>query len=386
LEEQIRKIEEENDAEEAELRDSISKLNGELDHCKGEVEWWKAKCARLEKDLEAERNARRTQMGLDETQSPQDTVPLPQRRPHRQKPVTGPEQPQVPEPDLSIGCGHCSSLSRCECIEQAFNMAIADISSNTKRPQSPQQSSDNKRVKQEEAEELETDFTAQFSSAKSQATTTSPITIADPCGFCQNGTPCICAEMAAESSGDTPNAASLSQFTPPPSEGDVLPPSMLPASEPNPCINGPGSCTQCRSDPNSTIFCKTLAASRSAPSSTNGCAAASANGTCCQTRSATANASTSSSSLRLSCADAYTTLSRHRNYARASDEMGTWLPKLHTLPALANEGQVRGGGMRSRGQSEGVDVEMMARPAMDIEAASVMGVLKYFDRRFGKGN
>jgi hypothetical protein len=62
----------------------------------------------------------------------------------------------------------------------------------------------------------------------------------------------------------------------------------------------------------------------------------------------------------LSCADAFTTLSRHPNFNRASDEISTWLPKLHTLP----------------------NPQDLARPAMEVEAASVMGVLRYFDRRF----
>lgn len=79
--------------------------------------------------------------------------------------------------------------------------------------------------------------------------------------------------------------------------------------------------------------------------------------------------SSTPSALTLSCADAFTTLSRHPNFNRASDEISTWLPKLHTLPnpqdlALA---EARGG-----------------RAAMEVEAASVMGVLRYFDRRFAE--
>jgi hypothetical protein len=74
------------------------------------------------------------------------------------------------------------------------------------------------------------------------------------------------------------------------------------------------------------------------------------------------------SELTLSCADAFTTLSRHPNFSKASDEISSWLPKLHTLPnprdlALAERG---------------------SRAAMEVEAASVMGVLRYFDRRFAE--
>ena len=74
-----------------------------------------------------------------------------------------------------------------------------------------------------------------------------------------------------------------------------------------------------------------------------------------------------SPSLTLSCADAFTTLSRHPKFSRASDELSSWLPKLHMLP---NPRDLE------------VAEKSNARAAMEVEAASVMGVLRYFDRRF----
>lgn len=71
--------------------------------------------------------------------------------------------------------------------------------------------------------------------------------------------------------------------------------------------------------------------------------------------------------LTLSCADAFTTLSRHPNFSKASDEISSWLPKLHMLPDP-----------RDVAMAESRD----SRAAMEVEAASVMGVLRYFDRRF----
>jgi hypothetical protein len=62
----------------------------------------------------------------------------------------------------------------------------------------------------------------------------------------------------------------------------------------------------------------------------------------------------------LSCADTFTTLSRHPHFEEASTELGSWLPKLATIEVL-----------------EG-------RTPFEIEAASVMGVLRHFDRRFGR--
>lgn len=64
----------------------------------------------------------------------------------------------------------------------------------------------------------------------------------------------------------------------------------------------------------------------------------------------------------LSVADTYKTLSTHKNFDQASDELNTWLGRLHATPP-AHEG----------------------RAQMEVEAASVMGVLKMFDRRFGRG-
>lgn len=144
------------------------------------------------------------------------------------------------------------------------------------------------------------------------------------------------------------------------------------------CASGPGTCAQCLADPKSTLFCKALAASRDASGQPSGCCGGrGADGGCCQssvplpqrhTRSRTA----ANSSMRLpaptntrnpvtlSCADAYTALSRHAGYEQASGDMASWMPKLH-----ANTSGMEG------------------RPAMEIDAANVMAVLKDFDRRFG---
>ena len=69
--------------------------------------------------------------------------------------------------------------------------------------------------------------------------------------------------------------------------------------------------------------------------------------------------------MTLTCADAYTTLSRHPAYEKASGEIATWMPKLHASDTVPG-------------------VEQKGRPAMEIDAANVMAVLKDLDRRFGK--
>jgi hypothetical protein len=110
----------------------------------------------------------------------------------------------------------------------------------------------------------------------------------------------------------------------------------------------------------SGLFCRSLAAIQASNSSTSqearDCCGGlnAAGGGCCKKQD-------SGSALTLSCADTYKTLAVHKNFDQASDNIGDWLPKLHaSLPR----------------QTE--------RAPLDIEAASVMNVLKYFDVRFGR--
>jgi len=55
------------------------------------------------------------------------------------------------------------------------------------------------------------------------------------------------------------------------------------------------------------------------------------------------------------------TLASHKKFDQATDELSNWLPKLHTVAP-----------------------RYPGRGALDIEAASVMNVIKYFDVRFGR--
>jgi hypothetical protein len=304
--------------------------------------------------------------------------------------------------DASVGCGNCTLDTRCQCIDDAFDAMGGEEATRShqheKRPHSPVQIVGEKRIKVEPKESLEIDFTEVYSSKPVQVRSTTAA-VADPCGFCSDGTPCICAEMAAEQEqaqsvpiGSLPRSSlltnvprQLDQFTPPPSEGDVS--ISIPATAPPVgCASGPGTCAQCRSDPNSTLFCKSLAASRAQSASTpvGCCGGQGVGGGCCQsqttsqatgsvplpprnTRARAAAAQqthpAAKAGVTLTCADAYTTLSRHPAYERASSDIGTWLPKLHANDARST---------------------MVGRPALEIDAANVMAVLKDFDRRFGQ--
>ena len=119
--------------------------------------------------------------------------------------------------------------------------------------------------------------------------------------------------------------------------------------------------------------------------------------------------SESSGGATLTCAQAFAALSQHPAFPRAQRDLPKWLPRLTTMPNLrdpavgpvvhdskddlqqvpltdttkpllpAEEARDEAvmAAMRSRGEDEG------GRTAFEIEAASVMGVMRYFDRVYG---
>ena len=341
--------------------------------------------------------------------------------------------------NASVGCGKCSVGTKCECLQAVLEGPGQNTSSNpnsdsaSKRRHSASISPhapDEKRQKSDPYPN-EIDFTAMFSK-KSYASMTAPpppppppaaddfqpvsqqvsIPPRDSCGFCSEGTYCMCAEAAAAAASAASSSQTLAPMgnqvqTPPPSDNDVgsameitstgavkLPGIRSLNRNPLPTArktggcgpNGPGTCAQCLSDPKSGLFCRSLAAnaaratglSGSSSSAGGGCCGGAKGGSgCCKSQSSTGppmqpSSSTSSASMSasglgvsLSCADAYKTLASHRNFERAADEIGTWLPKLRAIP------QDFGGAPA-------------ARAPIEVETASIMSVLKGFDIRFGK--
>lgn len=429
LEDQIKVIEDDNEKEVDSLRAQVVHLQKEVEQYRSDLMTWAERCRRLESEL------------------------------NNLKASRSPHHHDVQSGDTTVGCGNCTTESRCQCIDDAFDTLGAEgHSTSEKRPHSPSPTSSGKRIKVEPQEALEIDFTTIHSRPSvprpMDISHTNATTVADPCGFCSDGTPCICAEMAAEqeaahsaprpqpvrSQPSSSRLPRLSQFTPPPSEGDVSMPSTsappTAASSTSPCANGPGTCAQCQADPNSTLFCKSLAASRSqtqTQAAAGCCGGRGADGGCCQTQdvsqpsatdavplpprgsrktrsSARTSAQTtqpppaptdpspSASTQRtvtLTCADAYTTLSRHPAYERASAEITSWMPKLHASdspsPSLSASGGGGGKGLdgghlsaRRAGAAGSSGRARPSRPAMEIDAANVMAVLRDFDRRFGR--
>lgn len=385
LEEHMKTMEEEDTREQNELRAHIHDFEAELRSQNELLLSWRQRMQELEATIMEERRLREVAENevatfRNEQKPSTDAVPLRPRTLSGQKTQATSEGSFGESHALGsyendqMGCGKCSLGTRCECIEQAFD--IGDFTTNSsdapgKRPHSPLSHEDNKRFRQDPSQEAqgdEIDFTTRFLSKRppnlltSASSTSLPPTATnpDPCGFCQDGTPCICAEMAMEAiKSQTRSGASIEQ-----------PHSSAPPS--NPCINGPGTCAQCLSDANSTLFCKSLAASRSGHRPNQPPIAESLNDVSNEELPPTPSSNTdypnsetntttqASTSLTLSCADAYEILNRHPAFDKASEELSTWMPQLATVP----------GGRE--------------RTAFEVEAASVMGVLRFFDRRFGR--
>ncbi|KAF9877174.1 bZIP transcription factor [Colletotrichum karsti] len=309
--------------------------------------------------------------------------------------------------DTITGCGGCTPEGRCACLEESFKTQImADL----KRAPSPSAAPTSvKRIRTEPApaEETEIDFTAMFSKKAPppapqqtfQIVQPQPLpsmALRDSCGFCKDGTYCICAEdaMSIGPPATTPYGpppAYSQQTTPPPSENDAVPPpapmeidadgavKLRPrpqTTQPTAPIsrgcgaNGPGTCAQCLADPKSGLFCRALSANFERKGGSGGgcCGGAGAGGGCCKSESAPPRLPPKEKlGLSLSCAEAYQTLSSHRNFERAADDIGSWLPKLRAAP------------------KPGQKLPSPSRLPIEVEAASIMSVLKDFDIRFGRG-
>lgn len=236
-----------------------------------------------------------------------------------------------------------------------------------------------KKLKQDKPQAQEVDFTAQFSkppvaapappppqrtssNAHAHAHTTQPESLSNPntpvdkCGFCSDGTPCLCADAAAD---EASNMADLQGNTLPPLFSDPSTPKggekvQLPSLNPSGrqetagCTGNPGTCSQCQADPMSTLFCTTLA-SQVEEKSSGGCCGGSKSGSggCCKDKTAAPTPPPAPGTF-IPCSAAYQTLSRHKDFGRA--DLGSLVGKLNT-----------------RG--------------MQVEVSSVANVLRELDRR-----
>lgn len=160
----------------------------------------------------------------------------------------------------------------------------------------------------------------------------------DPCGFCSDGTPCLCAEAAEQ---EASNMADINTLPPLASvnssssrKNSALNLLRLPALQLNNgsaseeskggCTGTPGTCPQCQSDPMSTLFCTTLAnqVDKTKKQSGGCCGGSKSGGGCCKDKQQ------ESAGTFIPCSAAYQTLSRHNNFTRI--DLGTLVGKLTT--------------------------------------------------------
>lgn len=338
------------------------------------------------------------------------------------------------EAEISLTCGNCSVNGPCACVEEVLAstsgcgrcgfgepcQCLEDMPSALGLKRGPSPSSPASYGKRHRPSAgLVTDgfpgssrapgssqtLQTAYPMAESQMLSSDSMPLKDRCGFCKEGTYCLCAEEAAQARAaeagteiptETPSLEAalpppLSQQTetPPPSEPDVVPHPLVmemtadgavklpprrsrqvnqPMTGSGGCgAGGPGTCAQCRADPKSGLFCRLMAA-RLDREQGGCCGGRGPGGGCCKSGPTPERITLPSlPSLGLSCAEAYQTLSSHRNFDRAADDMGSWLPKLKAAaPGRGSDNQQRG------------------RHAIEVEAASIMSVLKEFDVRFGR--
>lgn len=182
------------------------------------------------------------------------------------------------------------------------------------------------------AEDSEVDYTFSSSSFRPPS--------GESCGFCSDGTPCLCAETAqqhaialrrsqacGQQQSDDLDAATDEKYSQFPSKPVESPSnSNLPEDENGLCTGNPGSCRQCQLDPMSNLFCKTLA-----DATTTAAAAAALPGTSVRPPLTTKSSAFSISSARdttpprsevaetyVPCSAAYQTLSQHQNFKESS--------------------------------------------------------------------
>lgn len=410
LEEQLLQQKEEHDTTEGELKEKIRGLEME-------VQSFRSRCLLLEGMLERERKERvraeKEAEGLRRRQhegyprhgdmgTPPNT--LPSIAGHQRRSMNsqhGVRQDSLPLilPSLEVAdagsppltCGNCSP-NACACAEDAMATVASAFgqSSDLKRPASP---SAPVPYDKRQRPSLVSDMTHSDHDQQPPSGDDS-MAFKDGCGFCKDGTYCVCADTAMATPAMTPTADTLPPIThqtqtPPPSEPDssisfqmamemtadgaVKLPRRTRPSRRGPSQNtsrgcgpnGPGSCAQCQADPKSGLFCRLMAAKLERGEGGGCCGGKGASGGCCKSKPKPERITLPSlPSLGLTCAEAYQTLSSHRNFDRASDDIGSWLPKLRATPVHESSAPTR----------------MMP---MEVEAASIMSVLKDFDVRFG---
>ena len=359
LEEQMKDFQRASQKECGELTSQMQAQHNDIQHYKEVISTLQQKQAELEITLTRERRLRQeAEMQVKSLQSNNSVNHKLVNLPEKRKFDAGQPVEQAPGNMDDLTCGKCDNDSRCQCIDDFIAAGVGmdqDTNSVFKTFDASGGSLSNG---DQGGEATEIDFTTRFASQRTNNAINSSVRniaqpsprVVDPCGFCRNDTECICAAMAAEPSQYTPSISRENSSMKPPQH----------RQKSKTCTNNPGTCEQCQSDPTSTLFCKTLAASRATTQANT--ATNSSNGVIPST-SKDNKVTDRSGDVHLSCAEAYTTLSRHHAFPRASEQLGSWVSQLTPNP---------------------VSADTKDHTAFEIEAANVMSVLKFFDKKYGE--
>ncbi|KAG0125990.1 hypothetical protein HOY82DRAFT_615723 [Tuber indicum] len=305
------------------------------------------------------------------------SVPL-RRRSGRKNPQPSSESSRVLDP---TGCGRCSKEGSCACMTE-----IAAAGPSIKRPTSPSQNTPKRTRTGDYAEhgskELEIDFTDAY---LTKSTPNPPITqMPDPCGFCSDGTPCVCAEVANSLIENDDSEENHSTKLPPLRDGHgsvltshtqqglerpvaLYPPMNTSAvkltSRPSGCQ--PGGCAQCQNDPLSTLFCQSVATKMDGAEKSGCCRGGLCGGDIGGSRPSVGDSKekgkvdegASEKGTFIPCSAAYQTLSRHRAFEDATTDLGSLVRPLM--------------------------VRSLDGSCPQIEVSSIREVLRRLDRGFG---
>lgn len=302
------------------------------------------------------------------------SVPL-RRRSTRNKPQITPESTQ--SPDL-FGCGQCTAGGSCACLDK-FLGTTAVAPHLMKRPTSPTENAPKRTRTCDYAEVIHEDLEIDFTSAyiTKPASTSSIAQISDPCGFCSDGTPCVCAEVAnsliASEDSEERHGARLAPLrdnhtsnpTARTQQGlerpvALHPPMNTSAVKPSGGCQ-PGGCAQCLDDPMSTLFCQSVA-TKICDSQKSGCCGGGRCGDIEGSRRVNGESKVDGGlggekRVFIPCSAAYQTLSRHRAFEEATTDLGSLVRPLLVRSLDGNCPQ--------------------------IEVSSIREVLRRLDRGFG---
>lgn len=266
--------------------------------------------------------------------------------------------------------------------------------------------------------------------------TSNPGTPLDRCGFCSDGTPCLCADTAAQEASSLadivqdnplppisfndntskPSSRSNSRHNSSTTVDSLKLPSLMGASNPpvdqqGGCTGNPGTCLQCQADPMSTLFCTTLASrvsssrtslTRELPSPTAGpgtrhnsvtdtnksaassggcCGGSSSGGGCCKSKKTdqkSASSPTTSVSPKSTSSTTNTNSSSNGSSENSGKEqlpgVGTFIPCSAAYQTLSRHKDFRRADL-------GKLVGKLNTRGMQVEVSSVANVLRELDRR-----